>query len=494
MKRTNFEAFLWALCFAAAIVGAYSPAAFADFAPILAGPEFQSSTQTGYINPLTNSPPTLLVNNNGTSVGTVDKFSNGSDLGYYGLRWGGSGSTTTELGSLAGQAYAVAVNNNGMAAGWSEINAPGAAGQRAVRWDASTTSATELGNLGVSVFSESNGAAYAINDSGTAVGYSEKYVAGNDFGERTVRWDGSGVAATELGNLGTSSNATFSRAFAVNSSGTAVGYAEKYVSGQDRGQRAVRWAGSGTAATELTSTLGTTSNGSTTSEAVAVNDAGTAVGWAKKYVADADHGYRAVRWDPSSSTSTELGNLGTSSGGSTNSFAYAVNGSGTAVGSAEKYVNGAWYNSHAVRWDASGTVATELGQLGIDGYGSTALAVNDSGTAVGWTVTGPSINSRRAVAWKSDGVAIDLNTLIDPASGWTLTKALGISNTGWVSGIGVFDPDGPDGESGYQRLFVLHLVPEPTAPLLTLPVVLFGLGMRFRCSRFDDCDHLVARF
>ena len=158
-------------------------------------------------------------------------------------------------------------------------------------------------------------------------------------------------------------------------------------------------------------------------ERIPVNDAGTAVGWAKKYVAGADHGYRAVRWDPSSSTSTELGNLGTSSGGSTNSFAYALNGSGTAVGRTEKYVNGVWYNYHAVRWDASGTVATELGQLGIDGYGSTALAVNDSGTAVGWTVTGPSINSRRTVAWKSDGVAIDLNTLIDPASGWTLTKA-----------------------------------------------------------------------
>ena len=88
------------------------------------------------------------------------------------------------------------------------------------------------------------------------------------------------------------------------------------------------------------------------------------------------------------------------------------------------------------------------------------------------------------MAWKTDGVAIDLNTLIDPASGWTLTSALGISNTGWISGIGVFDPDGPGGESGYQRLFVMHMVPEPTPPLLVLPALLFGLKMRCRCIRF----------
>ena len=344
---------------------------------------------------MTNSPPSLLVNNNGTTVGSVEKFDNGTSLGYYATRWGGSGTAATELGNLAGQAYAVAVNNSGMAAGWSEKNGAGTAGERAVRWDASATTATELGNLGVSSFGETFGAAYALNNSGTAVGYSEKYVAGVDVGERAVRWNGSGIAATELGNLGTGSNMTYNRAYAVNSSGTAVGYAERYVSGQDKGQRAVRWAGSGTIATELTSTLGTTSGGSTTSEAAAVNDAGTAVGWAEKYVAGVDRGYRAVRWDASSSTSTELGNLGTTSLGSADCFAYAVNSSGTAVGRAEKYVNGVYYGYHAVRWDASGTVATELGQVGIDGYGSTALAVNDSGMAAGWTVTGPSINSRR---------------------------------------------------------------------------------------------------
>ena len=41
-----------------------------------------------------------------------------------------------------------------------------------------------------------------VNSSGTAVGYSQKYVSGSNLGRRAVRWDGSGTAATELDNLG----------------------------------------------------------------------------------------------------------------------------------------------------------------------------------------------------------------------------------------------------------------------------------------------------
>src|SRR5215470_1887039 len=38
-----------------------------------------------------------------------------------------------------------------------------------------------------------------VNDSGMAVGLSDKFVAGSDKSSRAVRWDGSGMAATELG-------------------------------------------------------------------------------------------------------------------------------------------------------------------------------------------------------------------------------------------------------------------------------------------------------
>ena len=77
-------------------------------------------------------------------------------------------------------------------------------GHRAVRWDASGTAATELGNLGTDANGVTQSVAVAINDAGTAVGYADKYDdSGVCLGDRAVRWDASGTAATELGNLGT---------------------------------------------------------------------------------------------------------------------------------------------------------------------------------------------------------------------------------------------------------------------------------------------------
>jgi hypothetical protein len=80
--------------------------------------------------------------------------------------------------------------------------------------------------------------------------------------------------------------------------------------------------------------------------------------------------------------------------------------------------------------------------------------------------------SQTLVIWKPDLSILNLNTLIDPASGWTLTTASKISDTGWIAGTGSYDPDGPtidpDGagplpETGtiaaYSRFFSLY-VPE----------------------------------
>ena len=114
---------------------------------------------------------------------------------------------------------------------------------------------------------------------GVAVGHIYKDVSGINRGNRAVRWDASGTPAIELGNLGTDNGNgyTNSYAYAVNTAGTAVGYATKYVSGIDKGNRAVRWDASGTA-TEL-GNLGIRSDGVTSSQAYAINTAGTAVGY-----------------------------------------------------------------------------------------------------------------------------------------------------------------------------------------------------------------------
>ncbi|MCC7203842.1 MAG: hypothetical protein IT441_02090, partial [Phycisphaeraceae bacterium] len=55
----------------------------------------------------------------------------------------------------------------------------------------------------------------------------------------------------------------------------------------------------------------------------------------------------------------------------------------------------------------------------------------------------------RAVVWGTDGLPIDLNTLIDPTRGWLLTSANEITDNGWIVGQGMFDPDGPGGVEPY---------------------------------------------
>jgi len=79
-----------------------------------------------------------------------------------------------------------------------------------------------------------------------AVGGASKFVGERSVGDRAVRWDASGTAATELGNLGTdSSGRTTARAWAVSDDGTAVGYAYKYVGRINMGNCAVLWGAGG---------------------------------------------------------------------------------------------------------------------------------------------------------------------------------------------------------------------------------------------------------
>jgi hypothetical protein len=56
----------------------------------------------------------------------------------------------------------------------------------------------------------------------------------------------------------------------------------------------------------------------------------------------------------------------------------------------------------------------------------------------------------------------DLNTLVSPSSGWTLVRALGISNSGWVTGVGLLDPDLGGPLPSYATNFLIQL-PEPTS-------------------------------
>jgi hypothetical protein len=457
----------------------------ADYLQVYGGPTYTPGAG-GYL--YQNIYYATTVNDSGTAAGYAEKFdASDNDLGSYAVRW--NDSEVTELGNLGTYnnttyCYSSAINAGGTTVGYAEkYDASGNdLGSYAVRWDAAGTAATELGNLGLDIHGQSYSYASGINSSGTVVGKSHKYEGSYDMGFRAVRWDAGGTAATELGYLGTRNGVTYCAALAINDSGTIAGYSDKYDElGTEQGSRAVRWDAGETAATEL-GHLGLDINESTSCCALAINSAGTAAGYAQKYDSSFyDLGKRAVRWDAAGTTATELGNLGTDNDEITNTSAYAINDLGTTVGYAEKYdaANHDFLGTRAVLWDAGDTTATELGNLGTNVNGVTtsyAYAINAADTVVGYAYkfdeSGDYLG-QCAVYWGTDGVAVDLNTLIDPDSGWTLISANAISDTSWIAGIGLFDPDGLGGQEAYDRLFLLQ-VPEPSLCLLLLSTLFSG--------------------
>lgn len=442
------------------------PVAQATTLLLTGSPGYDQEAATGYRDGSIPLLPGSPVNNSGTAVGMSLHYDSGNYVGFRAVRWGADGSGATELGHLglsvngSTSSVAVAINEAGVAVGHSQKHTPGSSlDHRAIRWDSSGTVATELGHLGLSLRGDTNARAQDINGAGTAVGYASKYISGIQFGTRAVRWDGTVTTATELGTLGAnSSGGALAIANAVNEVGTAVGYSQKYVSGTPLGDRAVRWDGAGTVATEL-GNLGVSATGYTQARAYAVNKTGTAVGISEKYINGVRVGESAVRWEGSGVEAAEL--IGLSDGAS--SFAYDVNEAGTAVGLSFKSVDGVFVGSRGVRWDGSSNTATELGNLGLSSDGTTsarALAVNDQGVAVGYAqkyINGELVG-QRSVLWLPNTQAIDLNDLaVSPSTevgSWLLTTASAISADGWVAGTGTFTP--PEG-TAYTRHWVTQV-------------------------------------
>lgn len=112
---------------------------------------------------------------------------------------------------------------------------------------------------------------------------------------------------------------------------------------------------------------------------------------------------------------------------------------------------------------------------------SQAAAIRDVGQAVGWCDL-PDAGSLYDRAFLYEGGAlIDLNTLIDPASGWTLDYAIAINNHRQIAAFGC---NGALCQS--LRLDLVPAVPEPhTYSMLLAGVGLVGwtLGGRRRSGR-----------
>jgi probable HAF family extracellular repeat protein len=177
----------------------------------------------------------------------------------------------------------------------------------------------------------------------------------------------------------------------------------------DAAIHAVLWNGS--ARTDLGVIAGSWSYG------YAINASGQTVG-ASTTAAGVDHYLNAMLW--SSGQAVNLGTLGGVTGSPRGSYAMAINATGTVVGFSDTATSGA---QHATRWN--GTTASDLGTLG--GDSSAAYAINANGLIVGQSDVAND-TGLHATQW-SGATVTDLGTL-----GGRTSFAVAVNTAGQIVG------------------------------------------------------------
>jgi len=279
---------------------------------------------------------------------------------------------------------------------------------------------TDLGALGGQL-----SVAYGINDSGQLVGY-VAMVNGSGPTYAFLYSDGIMTLISTLAESSFSSEAT-----AINNSGQIVG-------GSVNNTVAFLY----TPGTGITNIATPVPGYSVANVATAINNSGQVVGYSQitAYPGEAAFLYSngSLTYLPTPAQAPSL--VGAPAG--FQAIAYGINNNSQVIGSIAGYFTSTSLANTTQAFLYSDGSMTALGTLG--GPDSVAYGINDSGQVVGysWTtgpIAPPPVSAPIDAFLYSNGTMIDLNSLLPANSGWRLTEATAINNSGQIVGQGFYN-------------------------------------------------------
>jgi len=314
---------------------------------------------------------------------------------------------------------------------------------------------TDLGTLG-----GSNSIANGINDSGQIVGGSD-----NGAGQFHAFTYSSGKMS-DLGTL----RGDRSEAFAINNHGVIVGDAQNGDPATMSFSQAFSYAGGSMSA------LGTLPGG-LGSTAYAMNDKGAIGGSSfEGPFSLPEYPFYAVTFSGGAAHSIGAPDLG-------DSAIYGLNDDDLAVGGIP--TSTIPHASHAFLYD-HGTI-TDLGVLDPTSDDSIARDINNLRQIVGTSAVmiDPEHYGYHGFLWTGAGL-VDLNTLIDPSSGWVITSANAINDAQQIAATACYGGFG--GDCRAVRLDLISAVPEPER----WAMLALGLGLAGVLRRVRPTDRMAA--
>ncbi|HQY89162.1 MAG TPA: hypothetical protein PK402_10925, partial [Tepidisphaeraceae bacterium] len=346
----------------------------------------------------------------------------------------------------------VAINNAGIVAG-ATIMTESPYTSLALRWGATTTTPTTLYAISLPFNTPIPRFAQDMNESGVIVGASATLSSALSL--TPAKWNANTQNATALANFADNPNTIATHITDTNFIGGITSSATLDNPVPDA--RPVRWNASGQIS-ELAH-LSTDVDGFSQSLITQMNNTGTAVGVAELYANDGtDLGQRAVRWGANATSLTQLQAPDVSEAAAWESEAVGVNNAGVTIGNSFRGTD-VTFEQRALRWQADSASFELLRNTGnVETTESGASAINNLGTIAGYA-NALNATAPHAVIWpKGSNIAVDLNSRIN-LSGWELQAATHVSDTGFVAGLGMFDPDTSGPTAAYAKLFLM-LVPE----------------------------------